>query len=91
LKDKEERRRGRRTQQIEEEWCVALVSLEASLFFSFFFWFPSYGGLFVVGIILVILGQGSSPFQMKWRVSISWSRLNILDLTIYRVPRHLKF
>jgi hypothetical protein len=34
LKDKEERRRGRRTQQIEEEWCtVALVSLEAFLFF----------------------------------------------------------
>ena len=29
----------------------------------------------------VINGQGSSPFQMKWRVSISWSRLNISDLT----------
>ncbi len=38
-----------------------------------------------------IYGQGSSQFQMKWRVSISWSRLNISDLTIYRVPRHLKF
>jgi hypothetical protein len=34
LKDKEERRRGRRTQQIEEEWyTAALVSLEASLYF----------------------------------------------------------
>ena len=23
--------------------------------------------------------QGSSPFEMKWRESISWYRLNIID------------
>ena len=36
-------------------------------------------------------GQGSSPFEMKWRESISWFRLNIIDLTVYRLPHHLKF
>jgi hypothetical protein len=27
---------------------------------------------------------------MKWKVSILWSRLNIIDLTMYKLPRHLK-
>ena len=36
-------------------------------------------------------GIRSSPFEIKWRVSISWFRLNITDLTVYRLPRHLKF
>ena len=31
------------------------------------------------------------PFEIKWRVFISWSRLNITDLTVYRLPCHLKF
>ncbi len=34
-------------------------------------------------------GQGSSPFEMKWKISILWSRLNITDLTVYKLPRHL--
>ena len=36
-------------------------------------------------------GLGYFPFEMKWRESISWSRLNIIDLTVYRLPHHLKF
>ena len=35
--------------------------------------------------------KGSSSFEMKWRESILWSRLNITDLTMYRLSRHLKF
>jgi hypothetical protein len=27
---------------------------------------------------------------MKWKLIILWFRLNIIDLTLYRLPRHLK-
>ena len=37
------------------------------------------------------VGIRSSPFEIKWRVSISWPKLNITDLTVYRLPCHLKF
>jgi hypothetical protein len=36
-------------------------------------------------------GIGSSPFEMKWRESILWFRLNFTDLTVYSLPHHLKF
>jgi hypothetical protein len=29
----------------------------------------------------------SSPFKIKWRVSISWSKLNITDLILMRSDR----
>ena len=41
--------------------------------------------------IRVFNGIGSSPFEMKWRESILWSRLNIIDLTVYILPHYLKF
>ena len=40
---------------------------------------------------ITLHGQGSFPFQMKWRVSISWSRFYFTNLTVYRVFHHLKF
>ena len=34
---------------------------------------------------------GSSPLEKKYRDSISWSRLNITDLIVYKLPYYLKF
>ena len=36
-------------------------------------------------------GKRSSLFQNLSILSISWFRLNITDLTVHRLPRHLKF
>jgi hypothetical protein len=33
----------------------------------------------------VIQGQESSPFEIKWREFILWFRLNVIDLTVYRL------
>ena len=33
-----------------------------------------------------IQGMRSSPFEMKWKESISQSKLNIIDLTVYILP-----
>ena len=53
--------------------------------------FPSTTPMVIENGASYFHGQGSSSFEMKLRVSISWSRLNILNLTIHRLPHHLKF
>ena len=35
--------------------------------------------------------QGFSPFEMKWKASISWFRFYFTNLTVYRLSHHLKF
>ena len=36
-------------------------------------------------------GIGFFLFEMKLREAISWFRLNIINLTVYRLLRYLKF
>ena len=44
-----------------------------------------------ISLLLNFNGIESSPFEIKWRESISRFRSNITDLKVYRLPYHLKF